>query len=172
MIRETNQCMEIHDQELVIVADSVVQDYDGNSRTYTAELDLSDCRNYLITCSWNWRATNERGNLSNFHTDEATAVVDLAIIQAVHALHLHLAEHLTMQDLLLRKCWRIRWYTSWTWYLLWGATALLQQETTLHLISQSAGNSDSCRVLVKANEMGIRADWCDKRTRPNSSSWS
>ena len=32
MIRETNQYMEIHDQELVIVkADSVeVQDYDGN----------------------------------------------------------------------------------------------------------------------------------------------
>ena len=47
MIRETNQYMEIHDQELVIVkADSVeVQDYDGNSReraSYTAELDLSD----------------------------------------------------------------------------------------------------------------------------------
>ena len=34
MIRETNQYMEIHDQELVIVkADSVeVQDYDGNSQ--------------------------------------------------------------------------------------------------------------------------------------------
>ena len=34
MIRETNQYMEIHDQELVIVkADSVeVQDYDGNRR--------------------------------------------------------------------------------------------------------------------------------------------
>ena len=47
MIRETNQYMEIHDQELVIVkADSVeVQDYDGNRReraSYTAELDLSD----------------------------------------------------------------------------------------------------------------------------------
>lgn len=47
MIRETNQYMEIHDQELVIVkADSVeVQDYDGNVKerdSYTAELDLSD----------------------------------------------------------------------------------------------------------------------------------
>ena len=45
MIRETNQYMEIHDQELVIVkADSVeVQDYDGNVKerdSYTAELDL------------------------------------------------------------------------------------------------------------------------------------
>ncbi len=57
MIRETNQYMEIHDQELVIVkADSVeVQDYDGNSReraSYTAELDLSDIGKELIltTC--------------------------------------------------------------------------------------------------------------------------
>ena len=47
MIRETNQFMEIHDQELVIVRkDSVeVQDYDGHTlerESYTAELDLSD----------------------------------------------------------------------------------------------------------------------------------
>lgn len=58
MIRETNQYMEIHDQELVIVkADSVeVQDYDGNRRertSYTAELDLSDIGKELTltTCS-------------------------------------------------------------------------------------------------------------------------
>ena len=58
MIRETNQYMEIHDQELVIVkADSVeVQDYDGNRReraSYTAELDLSDIGRELTltTCS-------------------------------------------------------------------------------------------------------------------------
>ena len=58
MIRETNQYMEIHDQELVIVkADSVeVQDYDGNVKeraSYTAELDLSDIGKGLThtTCS-------------------------------------------------------------------------------------------------------------------------
>ena len=53
MIRETNQFMEIHDQELVIVRkDSVeVQDYDGNLQkreSYTAELDLSDIGLSLI----------------------------------------------------------------------------------------------------------------------------
>lgn len=46
MIRETNQYMEIHDQELVIVkADSVeVQDYDGNSRERASHIAELACQ--------------------------------------------------------------------------------------------------------------------------------
>ncbi len=65
MIRETNQYMEIHDQELVIVkADSVeVQDYDGTVVSVLATLP-----NLTVWCRWgtypyymlkgNRRATN------------------------------------------------------------------------------------------------------------------
>ena len=92
MIRETNQYMEIHDQELVIVkADSVeVQDYDGNSReraSYTAELDLSDIGKgnlpYYMLKEIDEQPTVMR-KLIQAYTDEAgQVVVDPAIIQAV-----------------------------------------------------------------------------------------
>ena len=92
MIRETNQYMEIHDQELVIVkADSVeVQDYDGNRReraSYTAELDLSDIGKgtypYYMLKEIDEQPTVMR-KLIQAYTDEAgQVVVDPAIIQAV-----------------------------------------------------------------------------------------
>ena len=90
MIRETNQYMEIHDQELVIVkADSVqVQDYDGNSReraSYTAELDLSDIGKgtypYYMLKEIDEQPTVMR-KLIQAYTDEAgQVVVDPAIIR-------------------------------------------------------------------------------------------
>ena len=92
MIRETNQYMEIHDQELVIVkADSVeVQDYDGNSReraSYTAELDLSDIGKgtypYYMLKEIDEQPTVMR-KLIQAYTDEAgQVVVEPAIIKAV-----------------------------------------------------------------------------------------
>ena len=118
MIRETNQYMEIHDQELVIVkADSVeVQDYDGNSReraSYTAELDLSDIGKgtypYYMLKEIDEQPTVMR-KLIQAYTDEAgQVVVDPAIIRLFKtqtvSTSLQLG-HLTTQDLLLRKCWK------------------------------------------------------------------
>ena len=92
MIRETNQYMEIHDQELVIVkADSVeVQDYDGNVKeraSYTAELDLSDIGKGLThtTCSRkSMSKPTVMRKLIQAYTDESgQVVVDPAIIKAV-----------------------------------------------------------------------------------------
>ena len=115
MIRETNQYMEIHDQELVIVkADSVeVQDYDGNSReraSYTAELDLSDIGKgtypYYMLKEIDEQPTVMR-KLIQAYTDEAgQVVVDPAIIRLFKTQTVSTSlqlEHLTTQDLLLKK---------------------------------------------------------------------
>lgn len=92
MIRETNQYMEIHDQELVIVkADSVeVQDYDGNSReraSYTAELDLSDIGKgtypYYMLKEIDEQPTVMRKLIQAYTDEVGQVVVDPAIIQAV-----------------------------------------------------------------------------------------
>ena len=64
MIRETNQYMEIHDQELVIVkADSVeVQDYDGNVKNVIAiQLNLT----YLILVKALTLTTCSKKSMSN-----------------------------------------------------------------------------------------------------------
>ncbi len=75
-------------------------------------------------------------------------------------------EHLTTQDLLLRRCWKGDRYTSWTWNLpLSGAVGCHFGQAAFLFISQSGGNSyDSRQVWLKANEMGIPNDG-DKRTR-------
>ena len=106
--------MEIHDQELVIVkADSVeVQDYDGNSReraSYTAELDLSDIGKgtypYYMLKEIDEQPTVMR-KLIQAYTDKAgQVVVDPAIKRQTVSTSLQL-EHLTTQDLLLRRCWK------------------------------------------------------------------
>ena len=92
MIRETNQYMEIHDQELVIVkADSVeVQDYDGNVKeraSYTAELDLSDIGKgtypYYMLKEIDEQPTVMRKLIQAYTDESGQVVVDPAIIKAV-----------------------------------------------------------------------------------------
>ena len=92
MIRETNQYMEIHDQELVIVkADSVeVQDYDGNVKerdSYTAELDLSDIGKgtypYYMLKEIDEQPTVMRKLIQAYTDDKGQVTVDAKIIKAV-----------------------------------------------------------------------------------------
>ena len=92
MIRETNQYMEIHDQELVIVkADSVeVQDYDGNVKerdSYTAELDLSDIGKgtypYYMLKEIDEQPTVMRKLIQAYTDDKGQVTVDTDIIKAV-----------------------------------------------------------------------------------------
>lgn len=91
MIRETNDYMEIHDKELVIVKkDKVtIQDYDGNvieRDSYKAELDLSDIGKgtypYYMLKEIDEQPTVMR-KLISAYSEEERIKVDPAIIQAV-----------------------------------------------------------------------------------------
>ena len=169
MIRETNQYMEIHDQELVIVkADSVeVQDYDGNSReraSYTAELDLSDIGKgtypYYMLKEIDEQPTVMR-KLIQAYTDEAGQVVDPAIIQAVQdadriyilaagtSYHAGFASKKMLEELTDTPV-ELGISSEWGYGM-----PLLSKKPLFIFISQSGETADSRQVLVKANEMGI-----------------
>ena len=92
MIRETNQFMEIHDQELVIVRkDSVeVQDYDGHTlerESYTAELDLSDIGKgtypYYMLKEIDEQPTVMRKLINTYSDENQQMVVDPEIVKTV-----------------------------------------------------------------------------------------
>ena len=170
MIRETNQYMEIHDQELVIVkADSVeVQDYDGNSRervSYTAELDLSDIGKgtypYYMLKEIDEQPTVMR-KLIQAYTDEAgQVVVDPAIIKAVQeadriyilaagtSYHAGFASKKMLEELTDTPV-ELGISSEWGYGM-----PLLSKKPLFIFISQSGETADSRQVLVKANEMGI-----------------
>ena len=170
MIRETNQYMEIHDQELVIVkADSVeVQDYDGNRReraSYTAELDLSDIGKgtypYYMLKEIDEQPTVMR-KLIQAYTDEAgQVVVDPAIIQAVQdadriyilaagtSYHAGFASKKMLEELTDTPV-ELGISSEWGYGM-----PLLSKKPLFIFISQSGETADSRQVLVKANEMGI-----------------
>ena len=170
MIRETNQYMEIHDQELVIVkADSIeVQDYDGNSReraSYTAELDLSDIGKgtypYYMLKEIDEQPTVMR-KLIQAYTDEAgQVVVDPAIIKAVQdadriyilaagtSYHAGFASKKMLEELTDTPV-ELGISSEWGYGM-----PLLSKKPLFIFISQSGETADSRQVLVKANEMGI-----------------
>ena len=170
MIRETNQYMEIHDQELVIVkADSVeVQDYDGNSReraSYTAELDLSDIGKgtypYYMLKEIDEQPTVMR-KLIQAYTDEAgQVVVNPAIIKAVQdadriyilaagtSYHAGFASKKMLEELTDTPV-ELGISSEWGYGM-----PLLSKKPLFIFISQSGETADSRQVLVKANEMGI-----------------
>ena len=170
MIRETNQYMEIHDQELVIVkADSIeVQDYDGNRReraSYTAELDLSDIGKgtypYYMLKEIDEQPTVMR-KLIQAYTDEAgQVVVDPAIIQAVQdadriyilaagtSYHAGFASKKMLEELTDTPV-ELGISSEWGYGM-----PLLSKKPLFIFISQSGETADSRQVLVKANEMGI-----------------
>ena len=170
MIRETNQYMEIHDQELVIVkADSVeVQDYDGHVHerdSYTAELDLSDIGKgtypYYMLKEIDEQPTVMR-KLIQAYTDEAgQVVVDPAIIKAVQdadriyilaagtSYHAGFASKKMLEELTDTPV-ELGISSEWGYGM-----PLLSKKPLFIFISQSGETADSRQVLVKANEMGI-----------------
>ena len=170
MIRETNQYMEIHDQELVIVkADSVeVQDYDGNRReraSYTAELDLSDIGKgtypYYMLKEIDEQPTVMR-KLIQAYTDEAgQVVVEPAIIKAVQeadriyilaagtSYHAGFASKKMLEELTDTPV-ELGISSEWGYGM-----PLLSKKPLFIFISQSGETADSRQVLVKADEMGI-----------------
>ncbi len=170
MIRETNQYMEIHDKELVIVkADSVeVQDYDGQRReraSYTAELDLSDIGKgtypYYMLKEIDEQPTVMR-KLIQAYTDEAgQVVVDPAIIKAVQeadriyilaagtSYHAGFASKKMLEELTDTPV-ELGISSEWGYGM-----PLLSKKPLFIFISQSGETADSRQVLVKANEMGI-----------------
>ena len=170
MIRETNQYMEIHDQELVIVkADSVeVQDYDGNSReraSYTAELDLSDIGKgtypYYMLKEIDEQPTVMRKLIQAYTDESGQVVVDPAIIKAVQeadriyilaagtSYHAGFASKKMLEELTDTPV-ELGISSEWGYGM-----PLLSKKPLFIFISQSGETADSRQVLVKANEMGI-----------------
>lgn len=170
MIRETNQYMEIHDQELVIVkADSVeVQDYDGNVKeraSYTAELDLSDIGKgtypYYMLKEIDEQPTVMRKLIQAYTDESGQVVVDPAIIKAVQeadriyilaagtSYHAGFASKKMLEELTDTPV-ELGISSEWGYGML-----LLSKKPLFIFISQSGETADSRQVLVKANEMGI-----------------
>ena len=170
MIRETNQYMEIHDQELVIVkAGSVeVQDYDGNVKerdSYTAELDLSDIGKanypYYMLKEIDEQPTVMRKLIQAYTDESGQVVVDPAIIQAVQeadriyilaagtSYHAGFASKKMLEELTDTPV-ELGISSEWGYGM-----PLLSKKPLFIFISQSGETADSRQVLVKANEMGI-----------------
>lgn len=170
MIRETNQYMEIHDKELVIVkADSVeVQDYDGNRReraSYTAELDLSDIGKgtypYYMLKEIDEQPTVMRKLIQAYTDEVGQVVVEPAIIKAVQeadriyilaagtSYHAGFASKKMLEELTDTPV-ELGISSEWGYGM-----PLLSKKPLFIFISQSGETADSRQVLVKANEMGI-----------------
>ena len=170
MIRETNQYMEIHDQELVIVkADSVeVQDYDGNVKeraSYTAELDLSDIGKgtypYYMLKEIDEQPTVMRKLIQAYTDESGQVVVDPAIIKAVQeadriyilaagtSYHAGFASKKMLEELTDTPV-ELGISSEWGYGM-----PLLSKKPLFIFISQSGETADSRQVLVKANEMDI-----------------
>lgn len=170
MIRETNQYMEIHDQELVIVkADSVeVQDYDGNVKeraSYTAELDLSDIGKgtypYYMLKEIDEQPTVLRKLIQAYTDESGQVVVEPAIIKAVQeadriyilaagtSYHAGFASKKMLEELTDTPV-ELGISSEWGYGM-----PLLSKKPLFIFISQSGETADSRQVLVKANEMGI-----------------
>ena len=168
MIRETNQYMEIHDQELVIVkADSVeVQDYDGNVKerdSYTAELDLSDIGKgtypYYMLKEIDEQPTVMRKLIQAYTDDKGQVTVDTDIIKAVQeadriyilaagtSYHAGFASKKMLEELTDTP---VELGISSEYGM-----PLLSKKPLFVFISQSGETADSRQVLVKANELGI-----------------
>ena len=170
MIRETNQFMEIHDQELVIVRkDSVeVQDYDGHTlerESYTAELDLSDIGKgtypYYMLKEIDEQPTVMRKLISAYTDDKGQVSVDADIVKAVQeadrlyilaagtSYHAGYASKRMLEELTDTPV-ELGIASEWGY-----AMPFLSKKPLFIFISQSGETADSRQVLVKANQMGI-----------------
>ena len=170
MIRETNQFMEIHDKELVIVTkDSVqVQDYEGNAverKAYTAELDLSDIGKgtypFYMLKEIDEQPTVMRKLISTYANEDGSMKVDADIVKAVQeADRIYILAAGTsynagfasknMLEALTDTPVELGVASEWGYHM-----PLLSKKPLFILLTQSGETADSRQVLVKANQMGI-----------------
>lgn len=170
MIRETNQFMEIHDKELVVVkADTVqVQDYDGNVQersSYTAELDLSDIGKgtypFYMLKEIDEQPTVMRKLINTYADSQGKMTVDPAIVKSVQeADRIYILAAGTSYNAGFAAKSMFEQLTDTPVELgvssEWGYNMpLLSKKPMFVLLSQSGETADSRQVLVKANAMGI-----------------
>ncbi|MGT2929617.1 glutamine--fructose-6-phosphate transaminase (isomerizing) [Streptococcus dentasini] len=170
MIRETNQFMEIHDKELVIVkADSVqVQDYDGKVQeraSYTAELDLSDIGKgtypFYMLKEIDEQPTVMRKLINTYADADGNMTVDPAIVKSVQeADRIYILAAGTSYNAGFAAKSMFEQLTDTPVELgvasEWGYNMpLLSKKPMFVLLSQSGETADSRQVLVKANAAGI-----------------
>lgn len=170
MIRETNQFMEIHDKELVIVKASgvEVQDYQGNVQersSYTAELDLSDIGKgtypFYMLKEIDEQPTVMRKLINTYADAQGKMAVDADIIKSVQeADRLYILAAGTSYNAGFAAKAMLEQLTDTPVELgvasEWGYNMpLLSKKPMFILLSQSGETADSRQVLVKANEMGI-----------------
>ncbi|ERJ78905.1 glutamine--fructose-6-phosphate transaminase (isomerizing) [Streptococcus sobrinus] len=170
MIRETNQFMEIHDKELVIVkANSVeVQDYDGKVQdrgSYTAELDLSDIGKgtypFYMLKEIDEQPTVMRKLINTYADSKGNMTVDPAVVKSVQeADRIYILAAGTSYNAGFAAKSMFEQLTDTPVELgvasEWGYNMpLLSKKPMFVLLSQSGETADSRQVLVKANAMGI-----------------
>ncbi|AXQ79733.1 glutamine--fructose-6-phosphate transaminase (isomerizing) [Streptococcus chenjunshii] len=170
MIRETNQYMEIHDQELVLVTkDSVeVQDYNGHTverEAYTAELDLSDIGKgtypFYMLKEIDEQPTVMRKLINTYADENGKMTVDPQIVKAVQeADRIYILAAGTSYNAGFASKAMLEALTDTPVELgvasEWGYNMpLLSKKPLFILLTQSGETADSRQVLVKANEMGI-----------------
>ncbi|EMB80292.1 glucosamine--fructose-6-phosphate aminotransferase [Streptococcus mutans 5SM3] len=170
MIRETNQFMEIHDKELVVLTEDTAQvsDYDGNPverQAYTAELDLSDIGKgtypYYMLKEIDEQPTVMRKLISTYANENGKLTVDPAIVKSVQeADRIYILAAGTSYNAGFASKSMIENLTDTPVELgiasEWGYNMpLLSKKPMFILLSQSGETADSRQVLVKANAMGV-----------------
>lgn len=170
MIRETNQFMEIHDKELVVLTKDTAQvsDYDGNPverQAYTAELDLSDIGKgtypYYMLKEIDEQPTVMRKLISTYADENGKLTVDPAIVKSVQeADRIYILAAGTSYNAGFASKSMIETLTDTPVELgiasEWGYNMLLLSKKPMFiLLSQSGETADSRQVLVKANAMGV-----------------
>ena len=170
MIRETNQFMEIHDKELVVLTKDTAQvsDYDGNPverQAYTAELDLSDIGKgtypYYMLKEIDEQPTVMRKLISTYADENGKLTVDPAIVKSVQeADRIYILAAGTSYNAGFASKSMIETLTDTPVELgiasEWGYNMpLLSKKPMFILLSQSGETADSRQVLVKANAMGV-----------------
>lgn len=170
MIRETNQFMEIHDKELVVLTKDTAQvsDYDGNPverQAYTAELDLSDIGKgtypYYMLKEIDEQPTVMRKLISTYADENGKLTVDPAIVKSVQeADRIYILAAGTSYNAGFASKSMIETLTDTPVELgiasEWGYNMpLLSKQPMFILLSQSGETADSRQVLVKANAMGV-----------------
>ncbi|MFM1590686.1 glutamine--fructose-6-phosphate transaminase (isomerizing) [Streptococcus mutans] len=170
MIRETNQFMEIHDKELVVLTKDTAQvsDYDGNPverQAYTAKLDLSDIGKgtypYYMLKEIDEQPTVMRKLISTYADENGKLTVDPAIVKSVQeADRIYILAAGTSYNAGFASKSMIETLTDTPVELgiasEWGYNMpLLSKKPMFILLSQSGETADSRQVLVKANAMGV-----------------
>ncbi|WEV45670.1 glutamine--fructose-6-phosphate transaminase (isomerizing) [Streptococcaceae bacterium ESL0687] len=170
MIRETNEFMEIHDKELVVLTkDKVtVSDYEGNEierSSYIAELDLSDIGKgtypFYMLKEIDEQPTVMRKLINTYAHEDGSMNVDPEIIKAVQeADRIYIIAAGTSYNAGFASKRTLEALTDTPVELgiasEWGYNMpLLSKKPFFIYLSQSGETADSRQVLVKTNERNI-----------------